>query len=195
MKGAPLSISFHLTPKVQPRISTRICKICRFQRISIFVKGVNAWVRSAFGVECIRDVFYYGPLPLLVWSPALAMAKTSFMIWYRLWSGFRTGEREGVKNGYFTVRLTVKGGGGLLQMIIWRAVAVIEGITDSGSWVKIAFSLCKIRFRTHLGQIPQDVGNGQYVAFFKFFEALLWPNGLIFSIFLISSEVIVSVTF
>ena len=51
-------------------------------------------------------------------------------------------------------------------MIIWRAVAVIERITDSGSWMKIAFSLCKTRLGTHLGQIPQEGENGQYVASF-----------------------------
>ena len=118
----------------------------------------------------------------LLWAIAVTCVKSStsngkniiydlvqVMIWFQ---NRRKGRRK--KRIFYgqTDRKGV-GGGGLLQMIIWRAVAVIEGITDSGSWVKIAFSLCKIRFRTHLGQIPQDVGNGQYVAFFKFFEALL----------------------
>ena len=40
------------------------------------------------------------------------------------------------------------------------------GEEHSRWWMKIAFSLCKIRFRTHLVQIPQDGENGQYVAFF-----------------------------
>ena len=34
----------------------------------------------------------------------------------------------------------------------------------------------------------QDEENGQNVAFFYFFGALLWPNGLIFSTFLNCSE-------
>ena len=34
-----------------------------------------------------------------------------------------------------------------------------------------------------MGQIPQDRENGQNVTFFYFFEALLWPNGLIFQLF------------
>ena len=39
-----------------------------------------------------------------------------------------------------------------------------------------------------MGQIPQDRENGQNVAFFYFFRALLWPSGLIFSTFLNYSE-------
>ena len=38
-----------------------------------------------------------------------------------------------------------------------------------------------------MGQIPQDGGNGQNVAFFHFFEALLGLTGWIFSTFEILS--------
>ena len=43
----------------------------------------------------------------------------------------------------------------------------------------------------HMGQIPQDGKNGQNMAFFNFFDALLWPNGMILFNF---SEEILSVT-
>ena len=41
-------------------------------------------------------------------------------------------------------------GVGLLQMIIQRTAAVRGGIGDPGSWMKIAFFLCKIRFLKHM---------------------------------------------
>ena len=37
---------------------------------------------------------------------------------------------------------------------------------------------------SHMGQFPQDGENGQNVAFFHFFVALLLPNGMIFQLFL-----------
>ena len=47
-----------------------------------------------------------------------------------------------------------KYGASLLQRIIRRAAAVRGGIGDSSSWMKIAFFLCKIRFRTHQKKHP-----------------------------------------
>ena len=47
----------------------------------------------------------------------------------------------------------------------------------------------------HMGQFTQDGENGQNVAFFYFFEAPLWPNGLIFSTFLNCSEEILTGAF
>ena len=44
-----------------------------------------------------------------------------------------------------------------------------------------------------MGQIPQDGKNEQYVEFLFIFDALLWPNGWIFSSFLSCSEEIMSV--
>ena len=45
---------------------------------------------------------------------------------------------------------------------------------------------------SHMGQIPQDGENEQYVALFLIFEALLWPNGWTFSSFINCSEEILS---
>ena len=43
-----------------------------------------------------------------------------------------------------------------------------------------------------MGHFPQDGENEQNVSFFSFFEASLWPNGLIFLSFLNCSEEIMS---
>ena len=47
----------------------------------------------------------------------------------------------------------------------------------------------------HMGQFLQDRENGQNVAFFYFFGALLLPNGLIFSTFFNCFEEILPVRF
>ena len=65
----------------------------------------------------------------------------------------------------------------------WEEINVLDGLDWlSGTGVSTALEKSPgLLALAYMGQFPQDGENGQNVAFFLFFGALLWPNCLIFS--------------
>ena len=59
--------------------------------------------------------------------------------------------REGLKNGHFTVRLTMSSTPPIYRYpwILWHSSSKQKGRIGDNSWMKMTFFLCKICFRTH----------------------------------------------